>query len=102
MPKAHPPLEPVAPFPLTNEEATFIKETVHRFFGDDAVIRNFGPDRNSLLIHVETSQSRPFDRDDCLGILFCRIDRGIDLTVTKRGSRVRGLAKIAYRQGTIL
>jgi hypothetical protein len=102
MPKARPPLEPVAPLPLTQAETAFIKETVRKFFGDDAIVRNFGSDPKSLLIHVETSRSSIGERDDCIGIMYCRIDRPIDLTVTKRGSRVRGLAKIAYRQGTIL
>ena len=39
---------------------------------------------------------------DCLGVLFTKIDRPIGLTVTKRGSRVFGSAKLAYRQGIIL
>ena len=40
---------------------------------------------------------------DCLGVLLTRIDRRqISLEVTKRGTKIRGSAKLAYRQGVIL
>ena len=81
----------------------FIKETVLRFFGDDAVVRNFGPDPKRLLLHVETSRGDGLVKDDCIGVLNCRIERDqISLTVTKRGTRVWGSAKVAYRQGVII
>lgn len=36
-------------------------------------------------------------------LLMCEIDRDyVSLEITKRGSRVRGSAKIAYRQGDVL
>ena len=40
---------------------------------------------------------------DCLGVLLTRIDRQqINLEVTKRGTKILGDAKLAYRQGVIL
>jgi hypothetical protein len=43
------------------------------------------------------------ERHDCLGWLMCEIVRDqISLEVTKRGARIRGDAKLAYRQGEIL
>jgi hypothetical protein len=103
MPKARPPLEPLPPAPLADWEAAFIKETVLRFFGADAVVRSFGPDPKRLQLHVETGRSAGMTGYECAGVLSCKIDRdGIDLVVTKRGERVWGDAKIAYRQGVVL
>ncbi|MBL8547681.1 MAG: hypothetical protein JNL81_14535 [Hyphomonadaceae bacterium] len=103
MPKASPPSPPLSPHPLADWEATFIKDTVVRFFGDDAIVRNFGPDPKRLLLHVETSKPDGLIKDDCIGVLNCRIERDqIALTVTTRGTRVWGSAKIAYRQGVII
>jgi len=40
---------------------------------------------------------------ECLGVLMARIDRAqVAMVTTKRGTRVSGDAKIAYRQGVIL
>ncbi len=40
---------------------------------------------------------------DCLGVLLTRIDRRqVSLEVTKRGAKVCGTAKLAYRQGVVL
>ena len=81
----------------------FIKQTVERFYGKDAVVRNFGPEPSSIEIHVETSVDAGMERHECLGILMAKISRDqIDLTVTKRGSRIFGKARIAYRQGIII
>jgi hypothetical protein len=37
----------------------------------------------------------------CLGVLMTRVDRPIVLEVTRRGTRVHGNAKLAYRNGVI-
>jgi len=104
MPQSRPPLEPLIPFPLGDGEAEFIKGTVRRFYGEDAVVRSFGPDRDHLMLHVEASVlPEGFGYHDCVGIIYARIERGkISLCVTKRGQRVRGEAKIAYRQGIVI
>lgn len=103
MPKAKPPTEPRAPHPLADWEAAFIKEAVERFFGADAVVRNFGPDPKRLWLHVETNRPDGLVRDECIGVLNCKITRDeIAITVTKRGTRIWGSAKIAYRQGVIV
>jgi hypothetical protein len=103
MPKAHPPSEPQPPAPLNLAEAQFIRTTVRRFYGVDAVVRNYGPDPKRLELHVETSVAPGMEQYECLGLLGCEIVRDyIGLEVTKRGTRVRGSAKIAYRQGEII
>lgn len=102
MPAAAPQSPPTPPAPLSVDEAAFIKVTVQRFYGDGAVIRSFGPDPSRIEIHVETDCPNGMELYDCLGVLFTKIDRPIGLTVTKRGSRVFGSAKLAYRQGIIL
>lgn len=103
MPQARPPTEPKPPAPLTRDEAEFIRQTVRRFYGDDAVIRNYGPDPKRLELHVGTNVEPGSKMYDCVGILMCKIARDqISLEVTKRGRRVRGSAKIAYRQGEVI
>ncbi len=103
MPQAPPPPAPVPPFPLKDWEVLFIKETVERFYGKDVVVRNFGPEPSSLEIHVEKNADAGMERHECLGILMAKISRDrIDLTVTKRGTRIFGKARIAYRQGVII
>ena len=88
---------------MNAEVSRFIRRTVKRFYGDNAVVRNYGPDPRRLLLHVETDIAPGMERYDCLGVLMCAIDRDeIDLAVTKRGRRILGKAKIAYRQGVIL
>ena len=101
MPPAQPQTPPDDPTPLVREEASFIAETVKRFYGQDAVLRNFGADPSRLDIHVETDRDVGMEKYDCLGILMTRIDRPISLVETKRGTPIRGNAKIAYRQGVI-
>ncbi len=56
MPPAKPPLAPLPPHPLREDEAEAIKEIVRHFYGEDAVIRNYGPDPKVLALHVETSR----------------------------------------------
>lgn len=103
MPVASPPTPPRAPAPLQEAEREFIKETVKRFYGSDAVARNFGPDPDRLELHVETDADLDMRKFDCLGVLLTHIDRRqIDLEVTKRGAKAHGIAKMAYRQGVIL
>ena len=101
MPVAKPPTAPIDPPPLTELESKFITDTVKQFFGKDAVVRNYGPNPARLDIHVETDRDPGMAQYDCLGVLMTRIDV-ISLEVTKRGRRVRGNAKLAYRQGTII
>lgn len=103
MPVASPPAPPRTPAPLREGEREFIKETVERFYGRDAVVRNFGPDPDRLELHVETDADSDMRKYDCLGVLLTRIDRGqIGLEITKRGAKAHGSAKLAYRQGVIL
>jgi hypothetical protein len=102
MPPAKPPLPPVIPAPLTSDEAQLIKKAVRRFYGDNAVVRNWGSDPTRIDLHVETDRAPGMELYDCLGELMTRIDRPINLDVTKRGRRVWGSAKLAYRQGVVL
>jgi hypothetical protein len=103
MPAVHPPIPPASRAPLNDVETRFITETIKRFFGDDAIVRSFGPDPARLALHVETSRDIGMAEYDCLGELMTRIDRDqISLDVTRRGTRVFGNAKLAYRQGAIL
>ncbi|HEV2533316.1 hypothetical protein [Phenylobacterium sp.] len=103
MPVARPPAPPQEPAPLKAAEADYIRQCVRKYYGDDAVIRNYGPDPRRLELHVETDMEPGMERHECLGLLMCEINRDyIGLEVTKRGHRIRGNAKIAYRQGQIL
>ena len=91
------------PAPITNAEQRFIKEVINRFYGEAAVVRNYGPDPTRLELHVEMDIEPDMRRYDCLGVLMTRIEREqISLDVTKRGTRVRGNVKLAYRQGVVL
>ena len=103
MPQAKPPLEAVPPAPLTPAEAAFIRQVVVRYYGDNAVIRNYGPDPRRLLLHVETDVDPGMEVHECLGVLMCDLARDyVGLEVTKRGRRVWGNAKIAFRQGEVI
>jgi hypothetical protein len=102
MPVAKPPLSPVAPASIAPQEAEYIRQCVHKCYGQSAVVRNYGPDPQRLELHIEADFDQPLLRHECLGWLMCEINRSIDIEVTKRGSRVRSVAKIAYRQGDIL
>lgn len=102
MPVAQPSSPPKAPAPLPADEVAFITETVRRFFGDNAVVRNFGPDPSRMALHVETDRDIGMAEHDCIGVLMTRIDCDqIRLVVTRRGVRVQGEAKFAYRQGIV-
>ena len=103
MPKASSPLPPQKPTLLEEQEAEFIRETIKRFYGEGAIVRNYGPDPDRLELHVEADVGRDMRLYDCLGVLFTRIKRpSVSLEVTKRGSKIHGPAKIAYRQGVII
>ena len=103
MPVAYPSTPPVAPAPISAVEASFITETIKRFYGDDAVVRNYGPDPARLALHVEASRDVGMAQYDCVGVLMTRIERDqISLDVTRRGTRIFGNAKLAYRQGIVL
>ena len=103
MPKASPPIPAQEPALLEEDEAIFIRETIKRFYGDNAVIRNYGPNPDRLDLHVEADVGRDMRLYDCLGVLFTQTERpSISLDVTKRGSKVQGSSKIAYRQGVII
>ena len=103
MPEARPRAEPAHPAPLSPTEAAFIKQTVRQFYGDDAVVRNYGPDPERLQLHVEITAEPGMEQHDCLGLMMCEIVRdAIGLEVTKRGRRIRGNAKLAYRQGEVI
>lgn len=102
MPQASSPIPPQEPAPLDQNEADFIRETIFRFYGKRAVIRNYGPNPDRLDIHVEADVDRNWILYECLGVLFTRIERPISLEITKRGTKLHGQAKIAYRQGVII
>ena len=95
-----PPKEPAS---LSEEEERYILKTVRTYYGDDAVVRNWGPDPNRLMLHVESNRDIGLALHECLGLLMCEITRDqISLEATKRGERIRGNAKVAYRQGMVL
>lgn len=103
MPVSKPPLPIEPPAPLELEEAEFIKETVRRFYGPDAVVRTYGPDPANLKLHVETGEDPGSEQYDCAGLIYAHLNRQqIAFEVTKRGTKPRAEAKIAYRQGVIL
>jgi hypothetical protein len=103
MPQAKPPSDPVPPAPLAAEEAAYIRQIARQFYGDDVVVRNYGPDPRRLELHIETAKQPGMEQHECLGFLMCEIERdAISLEVMKRGSRLHGNSKIAYRQGDIV
>lgn len=103
MPPAKLAQPPRFPAPVTADEASFIKQTIHRFYGEDAVVRNYGPDPSRLALHIETEGEPGMELYDCMGVLMTRIERDqIHLEATKRGNKIRGNAKLAYRQGVVL
>lgn len=86
---------------LSEAERDFVKETVRHFYGADAIVRTYGTDPNRLDLHVESDHAADMCLFDCLGVLMTRIDQ-VSVETTKRGTRVRGSAKFAYRRGVIL
>jgi hypothetical protein len=101
MPPANPPIPPRKPCELTPEQASFIRETAQRIFGSEVVVRNYGTDPKALRIHVETD-AHSLVVADFIGALVTRIDHIPSVSVTERGAKPRGDAKIAYRQGDVL
>ena len=102
MPKAQPAIPPQQPAPLSGEEERYVLKTIRAYYGDDAVVRNWGPDPHHLMLHVESDRDISLDRYECLGLLECEIVRDrISLQATSRRGRWQG-AKVAYRQGVIL
>lgn len=101
MPPAKPPMPPQMPCELAREQASFIREAAQRIFGEDAVVRNYGTDPNTLAIHVETSGVQR-DVSDFIGILITRLDHIPAVSITERGTKAQGNAKVAYRQGKVL
>jgi hypothetical protein len=101
MPPAKQPIQLQLPCELGPELASFIRDAGYRFFGDDSVVRNYGTDPNALRIHVETSSGER-NAADFLGVLLTRIDHIPSVSITERGTKARGDAKIAYRQGQVL
>ena len=101
MPVADPQMPPETPALLKEDDVLFIRDTVKGFFGSAAIIRNYGTDANALRIHIETDQDLKLEKYDCLGVLMTKLNVS-HLEVTRKGRRVRGEAKIAYRQGVVL
>ena len=103
MPQAKPLAPPEAPAPVSAEEERFILEVIRRYYGPTAIVRNWGPDPKRLELHVEADDDIGMGHHDCAGELLAEIARdSIGLEVTHRGMKVRGSAKLAYRQGVIL
>lgn len=102
MPKAHPRLPLQPPAPLTAEEERYILKTIRAYYGEDAVVRNWGPDARRLMLHVESDRDIGLDRHGCLGLLMCEIIRDqISLEASSPSGRWER-NKVAYRQGVIL
>jgi hypothetical protein len=103
MPQAKPPTPPRSPAALSDAEVSLIKAAVERIFGDDAVLRNYGPNPAELMLHVEADDVQEPHVSELLGLLYARIGRDrVGVSFTKRGSQVSGDDKIAYRQGVVL
>ena len=103
MPQAQPRAVPVPPATLNADDVANIKRVVGLYYGVDAVIRSWGPDPRRLFLHVEAAIDPGVERWECLGSLMCEIVRDeIILDVVKRGTRVRGNSKLAYRQGQVI
>jgi hypothetical protein len=88
---------------LSDAESALIKGAVTRIFGEDAVVRNCGPDPSVLWLHVEAYDVEEPRVSELLGLLYAKIARDrIGVGFTRRGSRISGSQKIAYRQGVVL
>jgi hypothetical protein len=87
---------------LPDELAAFVREAAKAVFGEDAVVRSFGEDAAKLELHVECSCKPTYGLAEMIGQLLTRLDHMPSIEVTRRGSRVIGIAKIAYRDGIIL
>lgn len=101
MPVAKPAKQPETPADLLPEIKAFIKQAAGKVFGGDVVVRHYGTD-NTWRIHVEIESCAGLDREAFIGILLTQADHLPHVQITKRGTKPRGDAKIAYRQGVIL
>lgn len=61
----------------------------------------FSGDPERIDLHVETEREFSMEMYDCLSVLMTRIDCPVAIEVRRRATRVRGNAKLAYRQGII-
>jgi len=103
MPQAKPPVPPKPVAELSAAEAALVREAVDRIFGSDAVVRNYGTLASELRLHVEAQDVAEPRVSELLGLLYARFDRDrIGVGFSKRGARISGDTKIAYRQGTVL
>ena len=102
MPVADDPIPPRTPARLPGELAQFVKLSAGRIFGNDAVVRSYGVSQDALRVHVEHSGDTSFGREELIGELVTRLDHIPHVEITRRGTKVTGDAKIAYRQGYIL
>ncbi len=66
------------------------------------MVRSYGEDAARLELHVECSAKPPFGQAEMIGRLLTRLDHLPTVEVTRRGSRVTGKARIAYREGQII
>ena len=83
MPVARPPLPPKEVAPVTSAEADYSRSCVQKYYGDDAVVRNFGPDPQRLELHVETAIKPGMEAHECLGLILCEVNRDhVSLEVT--------------------
>ena len=64
------PIPAECPAPIEPGEAIFIKEMVVKFYGPDAVVRNFGPDPRHLKLHGAYRESPAAHANYGLGIRF--------------------------------
>lgn len=102
MPTANPPTPAQQPCELSPELADFIRQTANRIFGDKVTIRNYGTDPKALRLHIECAGDPGMAAYDFVGVLMTMVDHVPHVESTTRGTKPKGDAKIAYRQGTIL
>ena len=103
MPKAKPAPAPETPAPMSPDEVSRALAIIRRFYGEGAVIRNWGPDPKRLMLHVESDRDIGSAYHECVGLLLCEFVRDfISLDETTPGRRIWGNAKLAYRQGVVL
>ncbi|WP_419253064.1 hypothetical protein ACN2C6_15925 [Caulobacter sp. ErkDOM-YI] len=88
---------------LNAREERYIVRTIRRYFGENATIRNWGVEPTRMMLHVETDLDIGLMEHECLGLLMCEIQReSVSLESTRRGQKLKGNAKTAYRRGVVL
>jgi len=102
MSAASPPSPPKPVIALAQEDVDLVKAAVERFYGRGALIRDYSSDPNSIALHIEADREIGMEHYDMLGMLMTRIEQPISIEVTRRGARVHGNAKLAYRYGVVL